>query len=996
MKVNDRNSISLDATPLGVNGPDLEITDDREAVVTQPDNNILFGIQNNKEKNPLLADEAVISPSTANKYVSNGTSLDEKKCVELFSDEHHAEWRKGFEKREGVGARRLKPLRDGTLFNINVPFSQLHPERQAESKAAGNSAMKALSMYVSCYDWNEKMAQEYLHINYIKRNKKMFEKVNLVIAEKLPKWAKDNNEGSLRIMREIQSQNLLCTKAAASEFHETWREEFKLKNGNVPRMKDNPDGTQIDINKPFDQLNMHWQRENLLAAHAARVGCILFPEHSGPDADEMVYHYYHEQWRERNAKTSDNEKCHVPYGELLKNDALKNEAIKVTKQVKRMRCMITLWDPRVYKCAKALHEKFRATSSGNCIALKANRDGSVENVNVEFDELHLDQKKDYLVQMHIALRVCKTRLKSNSKPILLKEIYDKEYCIEYGRTNEEYRVKVDSSDISIGTKMYKDLTKAEKAHVRDMITIALDEVKVDPAIGIYSSRSRVKDFTREMSLKKLLRQEALIKAVWTPSVDYKFEKILAEEDEKANDSDLCFEDPFNNNGMTLFHYAVRSGNRDVIDYLMGRVDQLILENPSKDSFTPLIWASYLNDDITVTSLLEKKVNVDAADKVSVCTNFSFIYLLIFIPCIQDGWTALMWATCMGHIKVVEILLKNKAYVLASETHNGWTALTLACRIHYWKILQHLLDNLKLPGDKKLSDLIDFDGWNLLHHTVAMKRLPNQTDQETTSCLFKLLSNDRKFDVNAPTCRLSTEEVDLELTPMHIAASNGLFKHVQLLAYVSTPKKGDNKYGIEALCKLVTKRSQKVKPIYLAAIYDDYDEVVKFLLKREAAEYAKKQSADNWKSTLLRLFDDIHRVITSKDVTDIQEAAFRDHMKVVNAFLHYPAVMETGFRKETLIQYLVGIYRIFFLLIYSFTFYICKFIFIQYKHAMRFWESMSIWIDDKYKGTNDYKIWIENFRFEDNTLLEAYDFEVHFKHKYVSFHVKVVHNYSTIL
>ena len=299
----------------------------------------------------------------------------------------------------------------------------------------------------------------------------------------------------------------------------------------------------------------------------------------------------------------------------------------------------------------------------------------------------------------------------------------------------------------------------------------------------------------------------------------------------------------------------------------------------------------------------------------------------------------MWATCMGHIGVTELLLKHKADPLAPERHNGWTPLTLACRINYWKILQHLLNYL--PPGIALSELIDYDGWNLLHHTVAMKRAPDQSDQETTMCLFKLLNHGikygKKFDVNAPTCRStglsrksfaeqsidsigtststdyqhalsdtkitlnesfsSPADVELELTPLHIAASNGLLKHVELLVDVNA--------NIEATCKLVTNTSLRVKPIYLAAIYDDYAALVHFLLRREADAFINKQSTKDWKPEYEPFKERYKRLFGSKTITDFQEAAYRDHTKVIKAFLQYPAIMKTGLRELTSLEILVS-------------------------------------------------------------------------------------------
>jgi len=396
---------------------------------------------------------------------------------------------------------------------------------------------------------------------------------------------------------------------------------------------------------------------------------------------------------------------------------------------------------------------------------------------------------------------------------------------------------------------------------------------------------------------------------------------------------------------------------------------------------------------------------------------------------------------MGHIGVTELLLMHNANPLATERNNGWMPLTLACRINYWKILQHLLD--KLPVGTDLTDLIDYDGWNLLHHTVAMKRTPDQSDQETTMCLFKLLNHAIKygnsFDVNKPTSRVkmlatmsskgfsdqsiasistSTDyllalselkinlndkfvkpgDAELDLTPLHLAASNGLLKHVELLVDVNA--------NIKAKCKLVTNPNWRVKPIYLAAIYDDYAAVVSFLLRREADAFINEQSKNEGKKPPRKTFMAYYRHLydeyisdKSKPITDFQEAVYRGHTKVVKAFLQYPAIMKTGLREFTSLELLVSanhfllkmayaLYKAYLLLILYYTILyirlflldLCIFLY-QGKLIFRFWESRQIRMNDIKNSTNNYNKWEQWIKKSDN----AVAFELHFKRKYVSHH-----------
>jgi hypothetical protein len=56
-----------------------------------------------------------------------------------------------------------------------------------------------------------------------------------------------------------------CARNAAADLHQKWREEYIVNNGNVPRMKDTPDG-KVDINVPFDQVHPMYQKANLVMA----------------------------------------------------------------------------------------------------------------------------------------------------------------------------------------------------------------------------------------------------------------------------------------------------------------------------------------------------------------------------------------------------------------------------------------------------------------------------------------------------------------------------------------------------------------------------------------------------------------------------------------------------------------------------------------------------------------------------------------------------------
>ena len=102
--------------------------------------------------------------------------------------------------------------------------------------------------------------------------------------------------------------------ALASALHEQWRNGFdpEPKTGKE-RIKKNSDGTEGNINVPFDQLHFDWKKENLLAGVAAKASVDKFPL----DEDlEKASDYIHEEWMKRNPKESWNAHQHVPYVEL--------------------------------------------------------------------------------------------------------------------------------------------------------------------------------------------------------------------------------------------------------------------------------------------------------------------------------------------------------------------------------------------------------------------------------------------------------------------------------------------------------------------------------------------------------------------------------------------------------------------------------------------------------------------------------------------------------
>jgi hypothetical protein len=96
----------------------------------------------------------------------------------------------------------------------------------------------------------------------------------------------------------------------AAQAHEAWRKNYDP-TGTKPRIKKNSDGTEGDINQPFDKIHPDWQRENLAAGQAAYNAVKRF----GNDM-EAAAAYIHDEWMKRNPKSDWNAAQHVPYDDL--------------------------------------------------------------------------------------------------------------------------------------------------------------------------------------------------------------------------------------------------------------------------------------------------------------------------------------------------------------------------------------------------------------------------------------------------------------------------------------------------------------------------------------------------------------------------------------------------------------------------------------------------------------------------------------------------------
>jgi hypothetical protein len=116
--------------------------------------------------------------------------------------------------------------------------------------------------------------------------------------------------------------NIVLTENAITQFassaHDEWRRNFDP-TGTKERIKKNSDGSEGNINVPFEKLHPDWQRENLAAGKAAAEAVTKFP-----DDIEQAAEYIHVEWMKRNPKADYNAAQHVPYNQLPEDEKEKD------------------------------------------------------------------------------------------------------------------------------------------------------------------------------------------------------------------------------------------------------------------------------------------------------------------------------------------------------------------------------------------------------------------------------------------------------------------------------------------------------------------------------------------------------------------------------------------------------------------------------------------------------------------------------------------------
>lgn len=116
--------------------------------------------------------------------------------------------------------------------------------------------------------------------------------------------------------------NIVLAENAVTQFasaaHDEWRRNFDP-TGTKERVKKNSDGSEGNINVPFEKLHPDWQRENLSAGQAAYEAVTKFPNDI-----EKAAEYIHIEWMKRNPKGDWNAAQHVPYDQLPEDEKEKD------------------------------------------------------------------------------------------------------------------------------------------------------------------------------------------------------------------------------------------------------------------------------------------------------------------------------------------------------------------------------------------------------------------------------------------------------------------------------------------------------------------------------------------------------------------------------------------------------------------------------------------------------------------------------------------------
>lgn len=119
--------------------------------------------------------------------------MDENTAVNGMASQLHEEWRKNWEKNNGVGTPRMKGSE-----NINVPFEQLSSQWQKDNLEAAKAAYDAVTQFPN----DREKGAEYIHIKWLERNGSWAPENQKLPYEQLSEDEKDKDRLHYNMMME--------------------------------------------------------------------------------------------------------------------------------------------------------------------------------------------------------------------------------------------------------------------------------------------------------------------------------------------------------------------------------------------------------------------------------------------------------------------------------------------------------------------------------------------------------------------------------------------------------------------------------------------------------------------------------------------------------------------------------------------------------------------------------------------------------------------------
>ncbi|NBQ48918.1 MAG: hypothetical protein EBU33_10780, partial [Sphingobacteriia bacterium] len=168
----------------------------------------------------------------------------------------------------------------------------------------------------------------YIGTEFVPPAKNLKENLVRLIQQVRPLLKEANAEQKIKLLKLIKeahsgalmegSLNEDPVTQFASKAHDVWRKNFDP-TGTKERIKKNSDGSEGNINVPFEKLHPDWKKENLAAGQAAMIAVNKFPRDI-----EQAAEYIHNEWMKRNPLADYNAAQHVPYDQLPEDEKEKD------------------------------------------------------------------------------------------------------------------------------------------------------------------------------------------------------------------------------------------------------------------------------------------------------------------------------------------------------------------------------------------------------------------------------------------------------------------------------------------------------------------------------------------------------------------------------------------------------------------------------------------------------------------------------------------------